>query len=128
MFSTAAGVACCPRTAVATSPGRISVATKMTTEAAHAVTRPRASRRAISLARLDKGPILFEPDLFRDPEPGQHRRLDEAVEVLLGPIQVVVEHRDDFAAILPDHALELGVHLLALVDVEGAPRFFEKLI
>src|ERR671919_1554436 len=123
MFSIAAGVACCPRTAVATSPGRISVATKMTTEAAHTVTRPRASRRAISLARLDKDPILFEPDLLRDPESGQHRRLDEAVEVLLGPKQVVVVHRDDFAAVLPDHALQFGVHLLALFEVKRAARF-----
>src|SRR5918995_5459247 len=128
MFSTARGVAVWPSTAWATSPGRISVATKMTTEAAQMVSSPSASRRRTRRTSAAMTGRSGEVDLLRDAQAGQHRGFHETVQVVDRAEQEIVEHRDDLAAVLRHHALQLGVHLLALVEVELAARLPQQLV
>src|SRR5688572_23176885 len=130
MFASASGVADCPRMAWARSPGRSSVPAKISTETTRRVPTPSARRWATSF-KTGCSPRRRRSDeikLLATAQSAEHRGGHQAVD--LGPAaeQHVVEHRDDLAAVLVHHHLQVVVHLLALVGHELALRLEQQLV
>src|SRR5690554_4021150 len=134
-FSSACGVAACPRIELATSPGRTSVPAKISTEAAKSRRMPSAIRWAISLitgcppnGRLRSG--LVEPDAGRRPQVGcfmvgiPHPALD----LFAASVEEVIEHGQDQAALIPDLESSFAIELRAAFFVQLSSSFQNELV
>src|SRR5688500_4998897 len=156
MLAIASGVACWPSMAVATSPGRICVPTKISADTATRSRRPRPMRWAIIFV---SGPpnvrtesrrrglpwssalvwltvticaarLLGEPDADRRAEAGHLvvRVAHPALHLIGMRVDEVVEHRQDQAAVVAHHDRHLPVELLAAGRVELAARLQQQLV
>src|SRR5690606_25535756 len=96
-FSSAWGVADWPRIDAATSPGRISVPAKMSTDTANSSMMPSATRWAISLRICIGRSALLQPDAGGRPQVGGFmvRVTDPALDLFAPCVEEVVEHRQD---------------------------------
>src|SRR5690606_40784732 len=132
-FSSACGVAACPRIELATSPGRTSVPAKISTEAAKSRRMPSAMRWAISLitgcppnGRLRSG--LVEPDAGRRPQVGcfmvgiPHPAPDR----FAASVADVIEHGQDQAALIPDLERSSAAELRAAILVQVSATVLNK--
>ncbi|VTR70835.1 hypothetical protein DESC_860011 [Desulfosarcina cetonica] len=138
--ATVSGVALCPRTASARSPGSASIPTKIRTEITHRVTSPRpmrlSTRAAIPLG-LNRTMVVndhfrlgLEPPALRRPKPIQlpvSRQLAMADRVAGGG-QVGAEHGYHHAAVVAHDALHLPIHGTPFVLIQFGPRRHEQFV
>src|SRR5690606_29021475 len=116
-LATASGVADCPRIEAATSPGRISVPAKISTDTASRRRRPSAMRWAISFSTWPTPSCprscLVQPDADCRAQIGGFmvRVLDPALDLLAARVEEIVEHRQDQAAFVTDEERRLAIEL-----------------
>src|SRR5580698_8148183 len=117
MLCNASGVASCPSSADATSPGRRLVPKNSNADTANNVSSPSAARsassRVISSSRLQ--PYLFADPLTHHVEYGGR---SPTLHALRAGFDVIHEHRDERTAVFRDHLLA-GPIKLATLDRVG---------